>query len=1021
MGRITSGVGLVSGINSKDIIDQLMTLEARPKDLIQKRIDSVNEQKLAYTDLSTRLTTMKLSAQSLKKPSFFEGSKATSSDEDVLTATASNGASVGSFQFQVARLVTAQQTVSQGFVDFDSTKVGAGTLTIEMGGGELSRQSTLGELNGGAGVRRGVFRITDRSGASTTIDITNAVTLDDVIKKVNTSLGIQVKAVAKGDGLVLTDLTGKTANNLVVQDIGDGHAAEDLGIVASSTTNTITGTDINYVGRSTNLSQLNDGRGIRTASSGNDLAIAVADGNGPTEISLAGKKTLGDVIDAINTAGGTKFKAEIEPGANGIKVTSLIGGDVTVTDVGTSKAGTDLGILGTKNTSITGTGIIAGLNTVLLSSLKGGAGLALGTISVQSRAASSGASIDLSGAKTVADVLDTINGANAGVKASLNGSGNGIQITDTSGGTGNIVIADVSGTGAASLGIAGTFDSNTPVVKGVNLQRAWMSENTMLAAMNGGKGVSQGKFKITAANGKTGIIDLTQGNEVRLQDVISEINTRQMGVTASINANGDGLLLTDTTSGPGKMKVEEEGGTTAADLNIKGTATDAGTINGTYEKTITVAATDTLQDVQKKINDLSFGVSASIINDGSGGAPYRLSLNSRNSGLAGRVVFDGGATKLDTHNLVEAQDAAVFVGSSDSTQPLLVTASRNQLAGVIKGVNVELHGVSDKPVNLSVSRSAENVTGEIQKFVDAFNEMADKMKELTKFDTATNTRGLLLGEVTIQTVQTTMVQSFQGVVTAGGRFRVLADVGVSFKDGKLEFDEDKFNEAYGTDPEAVRNLFSALQTGITTTTRLDLINNGAGVRRNADGSPDLQVSLKDGSKVNVALGGSTTIADVIKAINDAGAGKIEAKFGDADNLVITDKTTGTATYSVKPAGISQAIIDLGLNANAVNGVVTGKRLSLGDGKVANNAGLGLKIESAITKLIDPVNGVITRENKTLDARTTEFQDRIGSLDKLLTQKRDRLEKQFSNLESVLSGLQSQQTAIGQIQTIKSGK
>jgi flagellar capping protein FliD len=78
----------------------------------------------------------------------------------------------------------------------------------------------------------------------------------------------------------------------------------------------------------------------------------------------------------------------------------------------------------------------------------------------------------------------------------------------------------------------------------------------------------------------------------------------------------------------------------------------------------------------------------------------------------------------------------------------------------------------------------------------------------------------------------------------------------------------------------------------------------------------------------------------------------------------------------------------------------------------------LKIESAISRLIDPVSGVITRENKTLDARTTQFKDRMDSMDKLLTAKRERLERQFSNLESVLSGLQGQQQAIGQIQTIK---
>ena len=41
MGRISSGVGLVSGINSAQIIEQLISLEARPKQLIQTRIDQM--------------------------------------------------------------------------------------------------------------------------------------------------------------------------------------------------------------------------------------------------------------------------------------------------------------------------------------------------------------------------------------------------------------------------------------------------------------------------------------------------------------------------------------------------------------------------------------------------------------------------------------------------------------------------------------------------------------------------------------------------------------------------------------------------------------------------------------------------------------------------------------------------------------------------------------------------------------------------------------------------------------------
>src|SRR5690606_27450968 len=124
-------------------------------------------------------------------------------------------------------------------------------------------------------------------------------------------------------------------------------------------------------------------------------------------------------------------------------------------------------------------------------------------------------------------------------------------------------------------------------------------------------------------------------------------------------------------------------------------------IDGSFEMSIEIDATDTLDDVRQKINDTGFGAFASVINDGSGAAPYHLSLNARNGGYAGRIVFDAGTTALATQTLVEAQDAAVFLGGSDIEQPLLITSSRNQITGVIPGVTLDLHGVSDSPVTLN--------------------------------------------------------------------------------------------------------------------------------------------------------------------------------------------------------------------------------------------------------------------------------------------------------------------------------
>lgn len=814
MAQISSSTGLVSGINYGDIINQLMSLEQRPVNTLQTRIDAVNKQVLAFTDISTRLASLKLNGTSLKKASTFQNATTTSSDEDVLTATASPGAAVGSYQFQVARLVTSQQSMSKGFADAGSARVGAGTISIEMGGGEVSQENNLADLRGGAGISRGIFKITDRSGATAVIDTTAAVTLDDVIKKINTTLDISVKASTDGDKLVITDLTGKTTSNLVIQDIGGGKAAADLGIVGSVNANSLSGADINYLGQATGLAQINDGRGVRTNGAGADFTIGLADGT-TVDVNVATAKSIGDVIKAINTAGGTNVRAEIDPGANGIKLTDLTtgGNDITVTAVDGSKAAADLGIETTGTGGvINGSALIAGLGTVLVSSLNGGAGYTLGTISVQSRSAGAAVDIDLSGAKTVADILSTINGAGAGVLASLNAAGNGIQITDTTGGTGNLVIGDTSGTTATDFGLIGSYDINTTAVNGKNLQRQWVSENTLLSEYNGGKGVNLGVVKITGSAGASATIDFTRGNYTRLGDIIKAINNRDLGITASINTTGDGLLLTDTAGGAGKIKVEDSSGTTAANLSIKATATGT-TIDGSQEKTITVTAQDTLTTLQTKINDLGFGVSASIINDGSSTAPYRLALNARNTGRDGRIVFDSGATALGVQTLVDAQDAAVFVGGGTTAQPILITSSSNQISGIVKGVNISLNGVSEKPVTLNISRNVDNVVEQINGFAETFNNMIDQMKTYTAWDSTTNTGGILLGDSTIQQIESEVYNMLNTVNADGGRYRILADVGITLGDGaKVQFDEEKFRAAYANDPEAVESLFTSSNT-----------------------------------------------------------------------------------------------------------------------------------------------------------------------------------------------------------------
>lgn len=928
MGTITSRVGLISGMPIGDIVDQLMAIEARPLVQLQRRQGEIDSIRTVFMELSARLLALKTATSRLDERDFFRQARVNSSNENVMLATVEAGAAPGTYTFQVRSLVTTHQLISRGYADQDRTPVGAGVLTVEIGGGDLARSTSLETLNGQRGVRIGTIRITDRSGASGDVDLSAALTIDDVLRAINSQTAVGVRASVAGDRLVLTDLTGQTTGNLTVQDIGGGYTAADLGIAGSVASETLVGQDVHYITDETALSLLNDGNGVGRAEGVDDFRITLRDGTQidvglsdrlrfetslaalnsgagvrlgtiritdrdgtSTEVDLSGAQTIRDVTDAISASGvnvtvslvgshllltdGTgneegEFKVEDVDGyaardlgiAGQIEGSAITGSDiyrvatmgdvvrainldsdntgaleaslssdgarlvledtswgsgaVTVESLNDSQAAGDLGILGVSSTgTVTGQRLWGGLNTVLIRSLNGGSGVDLGTVRITDRSGAA-ATVDLSNVETVWELLDALNGAGVAVSAGLNGSGTRLVITDGSGGTGNLVIEDVSGSAAADLGIA-VNDAVTEVSSG-NLQLQYISEATRLEDLNGGRGVGVGKFRITDSSGQSSVIDVTGDHVATLGDLIRRINGAMVGVEASINATGDGLLLTDVAGGTGRLKVEDEGGgRVAGQLRIAVEAAEGeSTIDGSFELRIELDGDDTLADVVAKINSAGGSVSASLINDGSSVNPYRLTLRSEISGTAGRMVFDVGQTGLELNTLIEAQDAVVFLGGAQSQNPVVISSSSNSLSGVIDGVTLDLVGVSSGSVTVSVTEDMDSVCNDMGGFVDAFNSVIDRMNELTSFNTETMKRGLMLGDPTIERIRRELYNMVSGSVDgATGRFTRLNQVGVTIGSGaKLQFDEQRFRDAHEADPASVEDLFVLSEAGL---------------------------------------------------------------------------------------------------------------------------------------------------------------------------------------------------------------
>ena len=1040
MGQITTGVGLISGLNFADIVDQLIQIESRPKNLLTNRNNVLGAQQTAFQEINANLLSLKLSANSLSTASSFSKTKAFSSDESILTASSTSAAAPGNYTFRVAQLVGSQQTITRGFQDTNATPVApnGAVLTFERGEARLDRQTTLAELNGGAGVNRGFLRITDRSGATSVVDLTNAVTVDDVIDKINQASGVNVLAQVEGDALTVTDASGG-AGTLAITNVGVTGTATSLGIAGSDAGGLITGTQINRVGRDTLLATLNDGNGVGITKGTNDLRVTTASGTS-VNINLEGAITLGDVIDKIEEETAGDVTGAIAPDGKTLVLTDNTGGGAgfTISSLNGSAAA-DLGLVGDDGDGdgqIAGQTLIAAINSKLLRNLNGGNGLAAfggstnafltgdtaladllggaglstsgdadndieflardstsaaygidldalttvqdfidavntatggkvqltisgnklratdatgaaanftirgangalaatelglavdskvstvlgadltpagavaagGTISI-TNSAGGGGTVDLTAAASVSEVIKLINDAGLGVTASLNQAGNGLKLTDTAGGTGDLTVGDSAGVLAQQLGLAGTFGDGK--AEGRNLQFRYITESTRLDQL----GVASGKFRIRDSGGATAIVDLTQGNEVTLGDVIGEINSRGLLINARINDTGDGILIEDNGPGSQSIEITEEGSTTAKDLGLLGkTSVPGKDFDGSFERVVAISSTDTLTQVAQKIGEAKLGINAGVINDGSVGSPYRLALSSREAGSKSAFVFDDGGLGMGANNLAEARDAVVFFGSANPAEALVITSTENKLQNVIPGVTLDLLATSDRPVQVTINKDTESLVSNVQKFVEGFNKVVETLDKYDSYDAENETRGLLLGDGTVLRVRSAIYNAVIGANNElSGQFNSLSQVGIRVGPGaRLQFNQEKLLTALETDPDAVAALFSFEQFEV-------------------------------------------------------------------------DPETGENTDTLVAQGI------------------------------------GKEIDKLLGRLTDGVDGTIQSAVETLQRQIDLNTDRIESIDGILEAKRARLEAQFIAMERALAEMQDQSAALAQIQAFR---
>lgn len=630
------------------------------------------------------------------------------------------------------------------------------------------------------------------------------------------------------------------------------HSAEsDFRSTGSATALGLTGEILirggGFLAESAKLEDLNQGRGVQAGS----IRISDRAGNS-AEIDLSKAQNIDDVINAINET--TSIRVRATTVGDSIRLTDTSGAttsNLRVDEIGGGETAADLGLRGinvASNTALghdiygaVGNSVATGLQGIKLSELNGGNGLgALGTIQVSTSNGNTG-SIDLSSAATTQDVLRIINDSGLGIEARLNENSGGFRIRDLSGGNANPLSITSTDTTATKLGIDGTASGR--VIDGKDLGRPIIKQTTRLSELRQGRGISPGTIRISDSTGKSATVAVEETQQLTINQLLTGINNAGLSLSASINATGDGIRIIDTGNGSQKLQISDvDEGQTASDLGLTGDSktTSLGSLgrlqslSSAARQSVTVAATDSLTDIARKINSQSTLATAAVVQAANG--TFSLAIRSNRGGNAGQLSISSTGTGLGVSTTVTGQDAILSVTNQSGTS-IQLRSTDGVFTDVVPGVSLTAKEVTVNEVSITVGRDTKDATTNIKAFVEQYNKLTDRLDELTFFNGDPSATGLLFGSSEALRIESSYSRLMSGQIQGVGSIRSFGELGISLdSEGKMQLDEKRFTDRLSSNSDAAKSFFTSERTGMVArikeaSDRLAGVNNGLLINR----------------------------------------------------------------------------------------------------------------------------------------------------------------------------------------------
>ncbi|MCX7898433.1 MAG: flagellar filament capping protein FliD [Rhodocyclaceae bacterium] len=231
-----SSPGLGSGLDINGIVSKLMAVESQPLKAMAAKEASYQAKISALGGLKSALSSLQASANTLAQAGTYTGYSATSTNKEVLTATAANGNSAGSYAIQVTQLAKYHTLRTNGNYSSTAATFNTGTLSISVGSGSPVTITIDATNNTLAGIRDAI----NAANAGVTASIVNDGSAQRLVLTSKTlgsagAITVSVSDSGSGGDNPLTDLA--SANLVQTQAAQDAQLTiNGLSITRSSNT-----------------------------------------------------------------------------------------------------------------------------------------------------------------------------------------------------------------------------------------------------------------------------------------------------------------------------------------------------------------------------------------------------------------------------------------------------------------------------------------------------------------------------------------------------------------------------------------------------------------------------------------------------------------------------------------------------------------------------------------------------------------------------------------------------------------